>query len=147
MSKSLKQLVLLDKLETFISLVTKVDWGYCMLICRLFCKEMDARIENCRKQWVRIASFLKLKYLQELVKEEVPKGSQTVLSELKCWILIYKIYIFYVQSFKVHDRHHFIYYTIKTYHDISTNSFAYKSALRIWSYNPCSRVYAFRFVS
>jgi len=41
------------------------------------------RIEASRKQRIRIAGFPELKYLQELVRQEMPKDAQTALPELE----------------------------------------------------------------
>mgnify|MGYP003623266109 FL=1 len=64
-------------------MVREENWGDRTLISRLLDKEVDGRIENRRKQRVRIAGFPELKYLQELVKDELPKDAQTALPELE----------------------------------------------------------------
>ncbi len=59
---------------------------YCsvrLLIYQILAKEVEVRTENRRKQRVRRAGFPELKYLQELVREELPKDAQTALPELE----------------------------------------------------------------
>lgn len=82
-AKELKLPVLRDELDDFITLATDENWSYRALICQLLTKEMDMRIEARRKQRIRIAGFPELKYLQELVREELPKDAQTALPELE----------------------------------------------------------------
>lgn len=82
-AKELKLPVLRDELEDFIFLATEEGWSYRTCICRLLSKEMNVRLENRRKQRVRTAGFPELKYLQELVREELPKDAQTALPELE----------------------------------------------------------------
>lgn len=82
-AKELKHPVLRDELDDFISSATEEGWSYRTFICRLLNKEMDVRVENRRKQRVRNAGFPELKYLQELVREELPKDAQTALPELE----------------------------------------------------------------
>lgn len=82
-AKELKLTVLRDELDDFITQATDENWSYRALICQLLTKEMDMRIEARRKQRIRIAGFPELKYLQELVREELPKDAQTALPELE----------------------------------------------------------------
>ena len=46
-------------------------------------KEMEIRVEKRRKQRVRIAGFPQMKYLQELIREDLPKDAQMVIPELE----------------------------------------------------------------
>lgn len=82
-AKELKLPVLRDELDDFITLATDENWSYRSFICQLLTKEMDMRIEARRKQRIRIAGFPELKYLQELVRQELPKDAQTALPELE----------------------------------------------------------------
>lgn len=82
-AKELKLTVMRDELDDFITQATDENWSYRALICRLLTKEMDTRIEARRKQRIRLAGFPELKYLQELVREELPKDAQTALPELE----------------------------------------------------------------
>ncbi|MBB4038367.1 MULTISPECIES: IS21-like element helper ATPase IstB [Dysgonomonas] len=82
-AKELKLPVMRDELDDFITQATDENWSYRVLICRLLTKEMDMRIEARRKQRIRLAGFPELKYLQELVRQELPKDAQTALPELE----------------------------------------------------------------
>jgi DNA replication protein DnaC len=82
-AKELKLPVLRDELDDFITFATDENGSLRTLICRLPAREMELRIENHRKQHLRIAGFPGLKYLQELVREELPKDVQTALPELE----------------------------------------------------------------
>lgn len=78
----------------FITLATQENWPHRTLVCRLLAREMELRIENRRKQRVRIAGFPELKYLQELIREELPKDAQTALPELETLEFIKEGWIF-----------------------------------------------------
>ena len=82
-ARELKMAVMRDELDDFITLGTDQNWSYRTLIYQILAKEVEVRIENRRKQRVRRAGFPELKYLQELVKEELPKDAQTALPELE----------------------------------------------------------------
>ena len=82
-ARELKKLVMRDELDDFITLGTEQNWSYRTLIYQILAKEVEVRTENRRKQRVRRAGFPELKYLQELVREELPKDAQTALPELE----------------------------------------------------------------
>ena len=82
-ARELKMLVMRDELDDFITLGTQQNWSYRTLIYQILAKEVEVRTENRRKQRVRRAGFPELKYLQELVREELPKDAQTALPELE----------------------------------------------------------------
>ena len=82
-AKELKISVIKDELDDFITLGTEQNWTYRTLLCQLLSKEVALRTENKRKQRIRRAGFPELKYLQELVREELPKEGQLVLPELE----------------------------------------------------------------
>jgi DNA replication protein DnaC len=80
-ARELKINVLQNELEDFITLATQENWGCRTLIARILEKEM--RVEKRRKQRVRIAGFPQMKYLQELIREDLPKDAQMVIPELE----------------------------------------------------------------
>jgi DNA replication protein DnaC len=82
-AKELKLPVFKDEIEDFIALATDENWSYRTFICRILDREMETRIENRRRQRVRTAGFPELKYLQELVRDELPKDALTALPELE----------------------------------------------------------------
>lgn len=82
-AKALNMAVIRDELDDFIAIGSDQNWGYRTLICQILSKEVDLRTEHRRKQRVRRAGFPELKYLQELVREELPKEAQTTLPELE----------------------------------------------------------------
>lgn len=82
-ARELKIAVIRDELEDFITLGTQQNWSYRTLICQILGKEVELRTEHRRKQRVKRAGFPELKYLQELVREELPKDAQTALPELE----------------------------------------------------------------
>lgn len=43
--------------------------------------KMELRIESRRRQRVRIAGFPELKYIQEFIREELPKDARSTLPE------------------------------------------------------------------
>lgn len=82
-AKELKITVLREQMEDFMTLATTESWSYRTLICRILEKEIELRNENRRRQRVRSAGFPQMKYLQELVREELPKDAYIVLPELE----------------------------------------------------------------
>ena len=82
-ARELKINVLQNELEDFITLATQENWGCRTLIARILEKEMEIRVEKRRKQRVRIAGFPQMKYLQELIREDLPKDAQMVIHELE----------------------------------------------------------------
>jgi DNA replication protein DnaC len=82
-AKELNISVIKEELEDFMTLATEQNWSYRTLLCQLLSKEVELRTENRRKQRIRIAGFPELKYIQELVREELPKQGQLVLDELE----------------------------------------------------------------
>ena len=82
-ARELKINVLQNELEDFITLATQENWGCRTLIVRILEKEMEIRVEKRRKQRVRIAGFPQMKYLQELIREDLPKDAQMVIPELE----------------------------------------------------------------
>lgn len=82
-AKELKISVIKDELEDFITLGIEQNWTYRTLLYHLLSKELELRTENKYKQRVRRAGFPELKYLQELVREELPKEGQLILPELE----------------------------------------------------------------
>jgi len=82
-AKELNLPIFKDEIEDFIALATTENWSYRTLLCQILDKEVETRIENRRKQRVRIAGFPELKYLQEIQRDELPKDAQTALPELE----------------------------------------------------------------
>lgn len=82
-AKELKMAVMRDELDDLINLGTEQNWGYRTLIYQILSREVELRTEHRRKQRVRRAGFPELKYLQELIREELPKEAQTALPELE----------------------------------------------------------------
>lgn len=82
-ARELKLPVVQHELDDFITLATEQNWSLRTFVCRLLAKEMEVRIDNRRKQRVRVAGFPELKYLQQLVREELPKDAQVALPELE----------------------------------------------------------------
>ena len=79
----LKLPVIRDELDDFIASATQENWSHRELICRLLEKEVEFLTESRRRRRVRTAGFPQLKYLQELIREELPKDAQTALPELE----------------------------------------------------------------
>lgn len=87
-AKDLKISVMKNELDDFITLGTEKNWTYITLLCQLLSKEVTLRTENKRKQRIRRTGFPELKYLQELVREELFKEGQLFLPELEILYII-----------------------------------------------------------
>lgn len=82
-SKELRMPVIQNEVDEFIDLATCENWSYRTLLCRILERETQVRRENRIKQRIRLAGFPQLKYLQEIIKEELPSDAQIVLPELE----------------------------------------------------------------
>lgn len=69
--------------DNFITTAIEENWSYHTLICRLLERETEVRIEARRRQRVRMAGFPELKYMSQLVRDELPKEAQLALPELE----------------------------------------------------------------
>jgi DNA replication protein DnaC len=72
-----------DEMDDFVAMATQNNWSHLTFLCNLLEKEDLARIENRRRQRIRAAAFPELKYLSELVRDELPKDAQIALPELE----------------------------------------------------------------
>ena len=83
-AKELRLPVMESETEEFISVATTENWSYRTFICRLLEREKEVRIENRRRQRVRMAGFPELKYVNQIVRDDLPKDAQLALPELEC---------------------------------------------------------------
>ncbi len=59
------------------------QWDYRRFIASLLQREVDQRFENRKYQRIRNAKFLQMKYLNELVREELPADGRNLLPEFE----------------------------------------------------------------
>ncbi len=82
-AKLLRMPVFQQELDAIIAQATENNWSYRELITEILEREISLRKENRKKQRIKQASFSQLMYLQELVRDELPKDAQTILPELE----------------------------------------------------------------
>lgn len=82
-AKLLRMPVFQQELDVIIAQATENNWSYRELITEILEREISLRKENRKKQRIKQASFSQLMYLQELVRDELPKDAQTILPELE----------------------------------------------------------------
>lgn len=82
-ASELKLLSIREELDDVLTLAAEDDWSALKILEDLLRKESERRHESRIKSKIKSASFSQLKYLQELVREELPKEAQVALPELE----------------------------------------------------------------
>ena len=82
-AKELKLPTFKDNLEDVIAEATEHNWGYRKFLSTLLTREVEQRTENRKYQRIRKACFPQLKYLQELVREDLPAEGRNLLPEFE----------------------------------------------------------------
>ena len=78
----LKLLTFRDELDGLITLVAEENWTHLHLVVELLRKESDRRGENRKQARIKAANFPQMKYMYELITEELPQEAKTALPEL-----------------------------------------------------------------
>ena len=79
----LKLLAFKEELEYTLSLAAGENWSHLHFLTELLRKESVRRRECRRKSRIKSAGFPQMKYLHELVMEDMPKEAQIILPELE----------------------------------------------------------------
>lgn len=79
----LKLLAFKEELECTLSLAAEENWNHLQFLTELLGKESARRRECRRRSRIRSAEFPQMKYLHELVMEDMPKEAQVILPELE----------------------------------------------------------------
>ena len=79
----LKLLSFKEELECTLSLAAEENWNHLQFLTELLGKESARRRECRRRSRIRSAGFTQMKYLHELVMEDMPKEAQVILPELE----------------------------------------------------------------
>ena len=79
----LKLLAFKEELECTLSLAAEENWNHLQFLTALLGKESARRRECRRRSRIRSAGFPQMKYLHELVMEDMPKEAQVILPELE----------------------------------------------------------------
>ncbi|MBQ8061227.1 MAG: IS21-like element helper ATPase IstB [Bacteroidales bacterium] len=82
-TKELKLPAVKDCLEDIISEARTHGWDHCQFLAELLRKEVEQRYENRKYMRIRKASFPQMKYLQELVREDLPADGRNLLPEFE----------------------------------------------------------------
>lgn len=72
-----------ENIEETISEATEGGWSYRKFLCALMEKEVDRRLDNRTHQRMKRANFSQMKYLHELVREDLPAECRNLLPELE----------------------------------------------------------------
>ena len=78
-----KLLAFKEELECTLSLAAEENWNHLQFFTELLGKESARRRECRRRSMIRSAGFPQMKYLHELVMEDMPKEAQVILPELE----------------------------------------------------------------
>lgn len=79
----LKLLSFKEELDELFLLAAEENWSQLRFLVELLRKESQRRVECRRKSRMKSANFPQMKYLHELVSEELPKDAQAALPELE----------------------------------------------------------------
>ena len=81
--KELKLPTVRDSLDDIVSDATAERWDYRKFLRVLFEREVEQRFENRKYIRIRKANFPQMKYLQELVREDLPADGRNLLPEFE----------------------------------------------------------------
>ena len=81
--KELKLPTVKDSLDDVVSDATTQQWNYRKFLRVLLQREVEQRIENRKYMRIKKANFAQLKYLQELVREDLPADGRNLLPEFE----------------------------------------------------------------
>lgn len=79
----LKLLSFDERLEEILDTAMQENWGYMHFLGCLLKHESDRRLETRRRSRIKSASFPQMKYLHELIREELPDDARIALPELE----------------------------------------------------------------
>lgn len=79
----LKLLTFRDELDSLLTRVAEENWTHLQLVTELLAKETQRRAENRKRARIKAANFPQMKYMYELIKEELPQDARTALPELE----------------------------------------------------------------
>lgn len=79
----LKLLAVKNELEDVLAMCEQEKWSKMRLIKELLEREYNRKIENKKGARIKAANFSQMKYLREIVTEELPSDARTILPELK----------------------------------------------------------------
>lgn len=79
----LKLLTFRDELDSLLTRVAEENWTHLHLVTELLVKESERRAENRKRARIKAANFPQMKYMYELIKEELPQDARTALPELE----------------------------------------------------------------
>lgn len=82
-AKELKLPAVKECLDDVITEAAAQDWDYRRFLSALLKREVEQRFENRKYMRIRKASFPQMKYLQELVREDLPADGRNLLPEFE----------------------------------------------------------------
>lgn len=79
----LKLLTFRDELDSLLTRVAEENWTHLHFVTELLRKESDRRAENRKRARIKTANFPQMKYMYELITEELPQDASIALPELE----------------------------------------------------------------
>lgn len=79
----LKLLTFRDELDSLLTRVAEENWTHLHLVAELLRKESNRRVENRKRARIKAANFPQMKYMHELITQELPQDARTALPELE----------------------------------------------------------------
>lgn len=79
----LKLLTFRDELDSLLTRVAEENWTHLHLVAELLRKESKRRAENRKRARIKAANFPQMKYMHELITQELPQDTRTALPELE----------------------------------------------------------------
>lgn len=82
-ARDLKLPTFKEELDDLITEATDNNWSYRTFLCRLLERELEQRGENRKYQRIRKAAFPQMKYLHDLVMEDLPAECRKAIPEFE----------------------------------------------------------------
>lgn len=79
----LKLLTFRDELDSLLTQVADENWNHLHLVTELLRKESERRADNRKRARIKMANFPQMKYMYELIAEELPQDARMALPELE----------------------------------------------------------------
>ncbi|WP_334166575.1 IS21-like element helper ATPase IstB [Phocaeicola paurosaccharolyticus] len=79
----LKLLTFRDELDNLLTQGVEENWSHLRLVTELLHRESERRSENRKRARLKAANFPQMKYMYELITEELPQDARTALPELE----------------------------------------------------------------
>lgn len=82
-AKELKLPIFRDELDDYLNMAISKEWSSVTLLCEMFGKEVERRLEKRKRDRIKAAQFPQMKYIQDLDRDELPPDAKVALPSLE----------------------------------------------------------------